>query len=250
MNYDDQSTEPEDSSKTESCDSISIASRRGVLTTMGATVSTATSGCLGLFSTNSAPESDRGSDQYTTVEKTSTFGFDGTRTPYPPVQGIYRGSGSGILVVAYFDYSHDESLRWWREEYPELTDLVEDGRLRLTLHMFPKPVDEWSVMLPSALFEVRSRSSRETAWTFHERLVSADEYSMELLRALASDADVQPDAITEAAEDRRRRNQAFSDKAMGEDSGVESLPAFRWGKEPIGGTSADDIRDFLEEQLE
>ncbi|QLG62256.1 DsbA family protein [Halorarum salinum] len=217
---------------------------------MGSTASVTTAGCLGLFSSNPVPESDGTDDRYTTVEKTNTFGFGGTQTPFPPVQGIYRGSGSGILVIAYFDYSHEASLQWWREEYPELTDLVDEGRLRLTLHMFPKPVDQWSVMLPSALFEVRSRSSREAAWTFHERLVSADEYSMDLLEQLASDVGVPSDAITEAAETRRRRNQAFSDKAMGEDSGVESLPAFRWGMERIDGTSAEDIRKFVEEQLD
>lgn len=223
--------------------------RRTLLGGLACATTVGTSGCMEIFtdgSLNRFTDTPEQTGPYTTVEKTKTFSYRGTRTPFPGVEAIYAGESSGTLVIAYFDYSHDASLTWWREEFPELIDLIDDGRLRLTLMMFPKPIDRWSVMLPSALFEVRSRTSREATWKFHEGLVSADEYSMELLENLADKVGVDTDGVTAAAEDRRRRNQTFSDKAMGEDSGVGSLPAFRWGMERIEGTSADAIRGFVE----
>ncbi|WP_313695132.1 DsbA family protein [Halorarum halobium] len=211
---------------------------------------TALSGCTKLLEeSNSQPDRTRNPNEtYTTAQKTTTFSHKGTRTPFPGVESIYAGGPGGTLVITYFDYSHDASLRWWREEYPELRDLIEDGKLRLTLMMFPKPVDRWSVMLPAALFQVRAETDREAAWAFHESLVSAEEYSLDLIERTAADAGADPESVTAAARQRRRRNQMFADKAMGEDSGVELLPAMRWGFESIGGTSAADVRSFIKEQ--
>ncbi|WP_435146254.1 hypothetical protein [Halobaculum sp. P14] len=161
------------------------------------------------------------------------------------VQQTYRGGGT--LVIAFFDYAHEPSLVWWREEYPKLTDLIESGQLRLTLLMYPKPVTRWSVMLPSALFEVRAQTDRRSAWAFHEALVNLDgDYSLDAVAELATDVGADGADVVAAAKARRRRNQAFADKQFGESTGVETLPAFRWGRDPIDGTSAADIRSFVE----
>jgi len=225
--------------------------RRRFLATFGATAVGGTSGCLGWVRDDEREEPPGGwytDESYTTAEATETFARrTGTRTPYPGVKQIYAGEGT--LVLACFDYAHEPSIRWWREEFPKLSDLLEEGAFRPTLLMFPLPTNAWSVMVPSAVFEVRARGTREEAWRFHELLVDrAPEYSFDLLRELADEVGVDGDAVVEAAETRRRRNQTFSDRQLGRDSGVETLPAFRWGTDPIEGRSAAELREFIEDR--
>jgi len=227
--------------------------RRRLLAATGAAAVGGLSGCLSWLR-NDQPEEPRGGwytdESYTTAEPTETFSRrTGTRTPYPGVRQIYAGAGT--LVAIYFDYAHEPSIRWWREEFPKLSDLLEEGSFRPTLLMFPVPTNEWSMLLPSAVFEVRARGTREEAWRFHELLVeAAPDYSFDLLRDLAGEVGVDGDAVVEAADTRRRRNQTFSDRQLGRDSGVDadSLPAFRWGTDPIEGKTAADIRAFIEER--
>ncbi|UIO99025.1 hypothetical protein Hbl1158_10825 [Halobaculum sp. CBA1158] len=227
--------------------------RRRFLATASTATLAGTSGCLGWLRGDGDADEPRGgwhTDEFTTAEATETFSHrEGTRTPYAGVEQIYAGGGT--LVAVYFDYAHEPSIRWWREEYPKLSDLVADEAARPTLLMFPIPINEWSVVLPSALFEVRARGSRADAWRFHELLVeSAPDYSYDLLRDLATEVGIDADAVVAAAETRRRRNQTYSDRQLGRDSGVEgeALPAFRWGTDPIEGSSAADIREFVESQ--
>ena len=223
--------------------------RRRFLAAAGTTTLAGTAGCLGWLRGDSEGDEPNGgwhTEEFTTAEATKTFSYrEGTRTPYAGVKQIYAGGGT--LVAVYFDYAHEPSIRWWREEFPKLSDLLADEAFRPTLLMFPLPVNEWSMLLPSALFEVRARGTRADAWAFHEALVeAAPEYSFDLLRDLAGDVGVDGDAVVEAARTRRRRNQTLSDRQLGRDSGVETLPAFRWGTDPIEGSTAADIREFLE----
>ncbi|WP_435065035.1 DsbA family protein [Halobaculum sp. EA56] len=224
--------------------------RRRFLAAAGTTAIATLSGCLGWLRDDEPEEPPDGwhAREFTTAEATETFSYrEGTRTPYPGVEQIYAGGGTLVLVC--FDYAHRPSIRWWREEFPKLSDLLAEGAFRPTLLMFPVPVNEWSILLPSAVFEVRARGTRADAWRFHELLVeAAPDYSFDLLRDLAAEVGVDGDAVVEAAEARRRRNQTFSDRAFGRDSGVDakSLPAFRWGTDPIEGSTAADIREFVE----
>jgi hypothetical protein len=227
--------------------------RRRVLAAIGSGALASTAGCLGVFAEGTSSSEPRGgwhTDRFTTARATETFSHrEGTRTPFAGVEQIYAGEGT--LVIVYFDYAHEPSIRWWREEFPMLSDLVADGAFRPTLLMFPVPINEWSMLLPSALFEVRARATRADAWAFHEALVhAAPDYSFNLLRGLAGDVGVDGDAVVEAARTRRRRNQALSDRTFGRESGVNAvdLPAFRWGSEPIDAESAAELRAFLEEQ--
>ncbi|MXR42338.1 hypothetical protein GRX01_13445 [Halobaculum sp. WSA2] len=227
------------------------SSRRQLLTATGTAALAGSSGCLGWLRGGSESDEPRGgwhTEEFTTAAATETFSHrEGTRTPYPGVKQIYAGGGTLVLVC--FDYAHEPSIRWWREEFPKLSDLLADGSFRPTLLMYPLPVNEWSMLLPSAVFEVRARGTRADAWRFHELLVeAAPDYSFELLRESAAAVSVDGDAVVEAAETRRRRNQTLSDREFGRDSGVDadSIPAFRWGADPIEGSSAADIREFVE----
>ncbi|WP_348609510.1 DsbA family protein [Halobaculum rarum] len=227
------------------------STRRRFLAATGTATLVGTSGCLGWLrgdSDSDEPRSGWHTEKFTTAEETETFGYrEGTRTPYAGVKQIYAGGGTLVLVC--FDYAHEPSIRWWREEFPKLSDLLADDAFRPTLLMYPLPVNEWSMLLPSAVFEVRARGTRADAWRFHELLVeAAPDYSFDLLRASAAEIGVDGDAVLEAAEARRRRNQTLSDREFGRDSGVDagSIPAFRWGTDPIEGSSAADIREFVE----
>ncbi|SHH63073.1 DsbA family protein [Halobaculum gomorrense] len=227
--------------------------RRSVLAAIGSGTLAGTAGCLGIFggdASSAEPQSGWHTEEFTTAAGTETFSHrEGTRTPYAGVEQIYAGEGT--LVIVYFDYAHEPSIRWWREEFPRLSDLLTDGAFRPTLLMFPILVNEWSMLLPSALFEVRARGTRADAWAFHEALVeAAPAYSFDLLRNLAAEVGVDGDAVVEAARTRRRRNQTLSDRTFGRQSGVDGdeLPAFRWGSEPIDAESTAELRAFLEEQ--
>ncbi|MFC7096238.1 hypothetical protein [Halobaculum marinum] len=229
---------------------IPAVQRRRLLAGVTTTAVAATSGCLGWFGdANAEPPGGWQTAEFTTAQSTETFSFrEGTRTPYPGVRQIYTGGGTLVLVC--FDYAHRESIRWWREEFPKLSDLLEADAFRPTLLMFPVPVDEWSMLLPSAVFEVRARGDRADAWAFHEGLVdAAPDYSFDLLRDLASTVEVDGDAVVEAARTRRRRNQTRSDREFARGAGVEAedLPAFRWGREPIDADTTADLREFIEE---
>jgi len=225
--------------------------RRRFLAATGTATLAGTAGCLGWLRGDSDSDEPRGgwhTEEFTTAAATETFSYrEGTRTPYAGVKQIYAGGGT--LVAIYFDYAHEPSIRWWREEFPKLSDLLADDAFRPTLLMYPLPVNEWSMLLPSALFEVRARGTRADAWAFHEALVDvAPSYSFDLLHDLAGDVDVDGDAVVEAARTRRRRNQTLSDRQLGRDSGVESLPAFRWGTDPIEGSTAAELRGFIEDR--
>ncbi|WP_277555519.1 DsbA family protein [Halobaculum limi] len=189
-------------------------------------------------------------ESFTTAEPTEPFSRQTVeRTPYSGVGQIYDGGGT--LVLVYFDYAHRESIRWWREEFPKFSDLLADGAFRPTLTMFPVPVNEWSMLLPCALLEVRVRTTRADAWAFHEGLVAAvPDYSFDLLRDLASTVGVDGDEVVTDARERRRRNQALGDRALGRDTDVtdDDLPAFRWGLDPIDADSTAELRAFLEDR--
>ncbi|MFC7137154.1 DsbA family protein [Halobaculum litoreum] len=224
--------------------------RRQIIAATATTGLAGVSGCLGwLDDTDEDPPGGWQTEEVTTAAPTETFSFrEGTRTPYAGVGQIYAGGNT--LVAIYFDYAHRPSIRWWREEFPKLSDLLAEDAFRPTLLMYPVPVDEWSMLLPCALFEVRARGTREDAWSFHEGLVAAaPDYSFDLLGDLAAEVGVDGDAVVEAARSRRRRNQATSDRALGRDSGVGAadLPAFRWGTDPIDADSAAGLREFVEQ---
>ena len=206
--------------------------RRRVLAALGSGALASTAGCLGIFAegtSSSEPPGGWHTERFTTARATETFSRrEGTRTPFAGVEQIYAGEGT--LVIIYFDYAHEPSIRWWREEVREGRELLADDAFRPTLLMFPVPINEWSMLLPSALFEIRARATRGDAWAFHEALVqAAPDYSFDLLRDLAEGADVDGDSLVEAARTRRRRDQALAARTPARESGARaaSVPAFR-----------------------
>lgn len=241
------------------------ATRRRLLAASGAIVSGATAGCLdglgfGLGGDDTTETVERPSatpgvtdssdvdeGTYTTVERTETFAeLTGERTPFPPVQPVQVGSG-GRLLILFFDYDHAASVRWWRETYPEISNLVRSGAVRLQFGTHPLANSRWSMTLPSALLAVKRHHGNDTAVAFHHELIeAAPNYSEEFLRDLTERVGGDPDRIVAAATERRRRDQVLSMRDFGRKKGVESLPAAYHPDGLLSDASAATIRRAYE----
>jgi hypothetical protein len=242
----------------------STPSRRAFLAGGASLTAAASSGCLGIGNPDRATESqprrpsatasgteasraDTETDQYSTVERTTTFSeLTGERTPYPAVQPVHVGS-RGRLLLLFFDYDHPASIQWWQETYPEIQDLIDDETVRLQFGTHPVPVSKWSMMLPSALLAVAKRVGNDAAVEFHHGLIdAAPNYSHSLLRTLAERVGADPEVLVTAARDRRRRDQILSMREFGQKRGVESLPAAYHPDGLLSDASAETIRERYE----
>lgn len=231
-------------------------SRRALLCGVGTGLTLALAGCQGGDGTGSdgttttpTPRPGGGGDATTT-----------TRTPRPRLPTPVAGDPEADVTLAvYEDYACPHCANYNAEGYPNLrAAYVEPGQIRYEHHDLPIPVaDPGSWEAANAARAVQDRQGDATFYDYAAGLFanSADIPSrgLELYADLATELELDGDAIRTAAENRAYRRTIRSDRQAGIEDGVSSTPTFQVNGEIVaegwGGDTLSTVESALDRRL-
>ena len=170
---------------------------------------------------------------------------DNGRLPAP----IRGDPEADVTVMAFEDFACPHCRTYSLEVVPELADdYIEPGVVRYEFHDFPIPVaDPTSWRAANAAREAQERGGDATFWEY-ERLLfeNQDRLGLGTFADLATELDLDGQAVRDAAANEKHMNTVQADRKMGQTEGVEGTPTVFVDGEIVRPT-AEAIGDAIQQ---
>lgn len=206
--------------------------RRRVLGAVAAGVPPILAGCLGDDDSN--PPDGEG------VEELPT-----------PVLG---DSDADVTVAVFADFACPSCRQFKEIVTPSVVEnYVTSGEVRYEHRDFPLPVNEWSWHVGSAARAVQHEADVDAFWSFSTSIYAyQDDYSFDVIETVAGEITDVEAAVRTAAENETYRPVLETDRAYGEEHGVEATPTVLVDEElvPMEGETWEDVYTAVAEAIE
>lgn len=148
---------------------------------------------------------------------------DNGRLP-APVRG---DPDADVTVMAFEDFACPHCRDYSLGEVPQIAEAyIDPGIIRYEFHDFPIPVaDPTSWRAANAAREAQDRGGDSVFWEYEKRLFENQErLGPNTFAAIASELDLDGEAVRTAAVEERHMNTVQADRKIGQDRGVEGTP--------------------------
>ena len=132
-----------------------------------------------------------------------------------------------VTIVEFSDYECPFCQRFYNDTYPLIkTKYIDTGQVNYVFRDFPLPFHANAIPAANAAECVREQTDDEAYFQYHDLLFGTTDLSVENLKVLAADFDLDQSAFATCVDENKYLDEIEADLQAGQNYGVEGTPGF------------------------